>query len=150
MLRCRNKETQKGRSWARRRIAGRAGISLVEVMIASFLLLITFMGLATVYARGRSQMLLESDRRQATSILQSRLDSIRREITHDDLEDLHETVLTYEVDGRSYLIGHSISSGDPEPQASTITVTVAWNARVGNVNVPRTQTCTTILTRTSS
>ena len=146
----RRHSNSKTRGWIRRPLFGCSGITLVEVMVAAFLLLVTFFGLSTVYSRGRAQMLLEVDRRQATSILQSRLDSIRRELIYDDLADLHETFMNYQVNGKTYQIAHSVSSADPEPQASTVTVSVSWNARIGGSNVARTQSCTTILTRTTS
>ena len=125
----------------------RRGITLVEVMIAAFLLLVTFLGLATTYSRGRVQINLEEDRRKATCVAQARFDGIRRDLTYEDLADLDSTVSTFIVDGITYQVSHSVAVGTPESQATTLVVTVNWNANIEGNLVPRSVVSTTILAR---
>ena len=128
-------------------LKGRRGITLVEVMIAAFLLLVTFLGLATTYSRGRVQIDLEEDRRKATCVAQARFDGIRRDLVYEDLADLDSTVSTFVVDGINYQVSHSVASATPESLATTIVLTVNWNAIIDGNPVPRAVVSTTILAR---
>jgi type II secretory pathway pseudopilin PulG len=132
---------------AGRRRPGRSGFSLIETMIAAILLIVVFFGLAQVYARGRRQIDYEEDRRKASAVAQARLDGIRRDFRYDDLPGLAGTDTTYAVDGRTYTVGHAVQAGVPEAQATTVTVTVAWNAAIEGGTVARDLACTTILAR---
>ena len=131
----------KMRTWAS------GGFSLIETLIAAFLLLIVFFLLAQAYSRGRVQLNYEEDRRRATEVLQARLDGIRRDVRYDDLVALAGTDTTYVVDNRAYTVSHQLQAGTPEAQSTTLTLTVTWNAEVDGAAVPRTHTCPTILAR---
>ena len=124
-----------------------AGFTLLEVLVAAVILVLVFFGLAQVYARGRGQVDFEEDRRRATGIVQARLDGIRRDYRYDTLPNLHDVDTTYVVDGRSYVVSHDIAAGFPEGQATTIALTVTWNAKVAGSNVPRSLGATTVLGR---
>jgi len=123
------------------------GITLVEVMIAAFLLLVTFLGLATTYSRGRVQIDLEEDRRRATCVAQARFDGIRRDLAYENLGDLDDTVTTFVVDGINYQVSHNVVVGTPESQATTLVITVNWNAIIDGNPIPRSVVSTTILAR---
>ena len=123
------------------------GFSLIETLIAAFLLLIVFFLLAQAYSRGRVQLNYEEDRRRATEVLQARLDGIRRDFRYDDLGALAGADTIYVVDNLAYAVSHQVLPGTPEAQATTLTLTVTWNAEVDGAVVPRTHTCTTILAR---
>jgi len=131
-----------------RRIAtGAEGFSLMEVMVSAFLLLIVFFGLAQVYARGRTQLNFEEDRRKATAVLQARVDGIRRDYAYDDLSLLAGTDTTYVVENHNFVVSHAVSDADPEAQATTVTLQVSWIARTPGGAVTRTEDCSTILGR---
>lgn len=130
---------------ARRRSA--SGMTILEVMVACALLMIVFLGLAETFRRGRGQVDLEEDRRKATAVVQARLDGIRRDWRYDDLPGLDGTDTTLVVDGAPYTITHDVEPGVPEAQATTLTLTVTWFARVAGNDVPRSQVLTTILGR---
>ncbi len=126
---------------------GERGFSLLEVMIAATLLIVVFFGLAQIYTRGRTQIDYEEDRRKATAVAQARLDGIRRDYRYDDLLTLADTETTYVVDNRDFTALLEVQDAQPEPLATTLTVTVTWNARVAGNDVPRTLVCSTILGR---
>ena len=129
------------------RHSGRAGFTLIEVLVAATLLVIVFFGLADTYSRGRRQLVYEEDRRKATAVLQARMDGIRRDFGYDELPDLADTDSTFVVEGRDYVVAHQVTPGVPEDQATTITLTVTWMARVEGANVARTHACTYIIGR---
>jgi len=126
------------------------GVTLAEVMIAAFLLVVTFGGMATVYSRGWAQIGMESDRRQATSILQARMDGIRRDLSYSDLEGLDGSTLDFTVDGKTFQVHHSVQTAFPEPHASTVTLTVTWTANTQGGQVTRSASATTIYARTNT
>jgi prepilin-type N-terminal cleavage/methylation domain-containing protein len=126
-------------------LPNREGFTLLEVLIAAFLLLVVFSGLTQVYVRGRSQVDYEEDRRKATAVLQSQLDAIRQDHAYDELPAL--TDVAYQVDGRRFVVRHAVQLDTPEPQAATIEMTVTWQARKASGVVPRQMTMTSILGR---
>jgi hypothetical protein len=106
-----------------------------------------FFGLAQIYARGRTQLDYEEDRRKATAVAQAQLDGIRRDYRYDHLPTLAGTDTTYTVDNRQFTVSHNVTAGFPEDQATTVALTVTWSARVTSGLVDRTLNCTTILAR---
>jgi Tfp pilus assembly protein PilV len=125
----------------------RRGFSLLETLVAAFLLIFVFFGLAQIYYRGRVQLGFEEDRRKATAVAQARLDGIRRDFAYDDLPALAGTDTTYTVDNRTYTVSHAVAAETPEPKATTITLTVTWQAIVRGNPIDRTLVVTTILGR---
>jgi Tfp pilus assembly protein PilV len=123
------------------------GFSLLEVMVAALLLLIVFFGLAQLYTRGRTQMGYEEDRRKATAVAQARLDGIRRDYGYDALAALNGTTTSYTVDGRNFSVLHAVTTDSPEPQSTSITLTVSWAAKTYSGTVTRSLNTTTILAR---
>jgi Tfp pilus assembly protein PilV len=129
-----------------------SGFALLEVFVAAILLIIVFLGLAQTYWRGRREIDYEEDRRKATAVLQARFDGIRRDYRYRDLPLLDstrpvQTDTTYVVDGRNFIVSHSVTQGVPEPQATTLTFTVTWKARVGTTQINRSLSATSILGR---
>ncbi len=134
-----------GRRTRLRRFA--AGFTLVEVMVASFMLLLVFFGMAQFHARGHKQMLGEDHWRKASGVARSRLERVRRYQRYDDLANLAATDTTYVLDGRDFVVSHAVATGSPELQASTITVTITWNETLDGGDVPRSLSCSTIIAR---
>jgi prepilin-type N-terminal cleavage/methylation domain-containing protein len=128
---------------------GQSGFSLLEVMVAAFLLLVVFFGLAHIYTRGRVQMNHEEDRRRATAVLQARLDGIRRDYSFATLASLNGATndTTYNVDGWNYTVHHVVSMGVPEPQAATVELTLTWAIPNDPQGDTRSMSTTTILGR---
>ena len=139
--------TRRETTW--RRFRDQRGLTLVEVMVAAFVLILVFFALAQYYTRGRTHLNYEEDRRKATAVAQDRIDGIRRDYTYDDLITLDDTDTTYVVDDRTYDIHHEVWPGQPDPdiEATTIKLTIKWNAKVQGNDVERVHEVTTILGR---
>jgi hypothetical protein len=120
---------------------------LIVVLVAAVLLLIVFFGLAQVTVRGRRQVDLEEDRRRATAVAQARLDGLRSDYRYETLPGLDGTDTTFVVDNRDYAVSHAVQPGVPEGQATTIALTVTWNAKINGSDVPRSLSATTVLGR---
>jgi len=133
-----------GRAIAPRRI-DEAGVSLIEVLVAAFLLLVVFSGIAQVVLRGRIQIDYEEDRRRATAIAQARLDDIRRDHHYESLPSLADT--NYVVDGRTFTVSHDVEPGTPEAHATSLRLIVRWTARANGQAVTRGDTTMTIFAR---
>ncbi len=127
----------------------RSGFSLLEVLVAAFLLMVVFFGLAHIYTRGRVQMDHEEDRRRATAVLQARLDGIRRDYTFSTLPSLNgaENDTTYDVDDWPYTVHHVVTMDTPEIGAATVELTVTWAIPNDPQGDTRSLTATTILGR---
>lgn len=124
----------------------RAGYTLLEVLLACFLLLGVVLAMASTYSRGRAQIDLEEDRRKATAVVQAQLDAVRRDRTYDSLPSLADT--TYQVDGRTYTVTHVVTLDSPGPMVATVAVQVSWNARLpGGGQLNRSLSATTMLAR---
>jgi prepilin-type N-terminal cleavage/methylation domain-containing protein len=126
---------------------GATGFTLIEVLVAAVLLLIVFFGLAQVMMRGRRQVDLEEERRKATAVAQARLDGLRSDYRYDTLPALDTTDTTFVVENKSFQVSHQVTPGTPEPQATTIALTVTWSASINGSPVARTLTATTMLGR---
>jgi prepilin-type N-terminal cleavage/methylation domain-containing protein len=135
----------------RGRARGRDGFTLIEVMVAAFLLLIVLLGVTQLYVRSRTHLDYEEDRRKATAVAELRLDALRRDFRYDDLAGLDGSDTTYVSDGRNYTISHAIrpyeGALDDSIQATLVKLTVSWNAMVQGTAVPESLVCTTTLGR---
>lgn len=129
------------------RRAGDRGFTLIEVMVASVVLLLVFFGAAHYSAKSRSQMQLEEDRRTADDVARARLESIRRGENFESLVTLTSRDTSYVVDGRTYSVSHTVQTDVPETNAATVAVTVSWNAHIAGIPVARSLTLTSILGR---
>jgi prepilin-type N-terminal cleavage/methylation domain-containing protein len=123
------------------------GVTLVEVMVAAFLLAIAFGGLAQIYTRGRGQIDLEEDRRKATGIAQARFDTIRRAVEYEDLDSLDDTITTFTVDGRTFQLSHAVVVDSPEIHSTEVQITISWTAHLEHRDITRSQTAATIFGR---
>ena len=135
----------------RRACRAEEGFSLLEVLIAAFLLLIVFYGVTQYYIRGRTQIDYEENRRRATAIAQARLDGIRRDYRYDDVITRAWPDTTYVIvdsgASRNFLVSHQVTPGTPEPEATTVVLTVNWTEKVSAATVNRSLQTTTILAR---
>ena len=123
------------------------GFTLIEVMVASFMLVLVFFGLAQFHARGHTQIVREDHWRKASDVALSRLERVRRYKRYDDLVNLSAADTTYVIDGLSYVVSHVAVSGTPELQSSSVTVTVTWNENMEQGSVARSLSCSTIIAR---
>lgn len=123
------------------------GFSLIEVMVAAFLLLIVFYGISQYYVRGRTQVDYEENRRKATAVAQARLDGIRRDYRYDDLAALNGVDTTFVVENKNFRVRHVVTADAPEAQATTIAITVNWSEKVSGSIVNRSVQATTFLAR---
>lgn len=123
------------------------GFTLIEVMVASFLLLIVFFGLSQFHTRGHRQIMGEDHWRKASGVARSRLERVRRFHRYDDLVNISAADTTYVLDGLNYVVSHAVATATPELQSSAITVTVTWNEVLEGGSVPRSLSCSTIISR---
>ena len=123
------------------------GFTLIEVMVASFMLLLVFFGLAQFHARGHKQLVVEDHWRKASGVARSRLERVRRYNRYDDLANIAAADTTYVLDGLNYVVSHTVMTGTPELESSEITVTVTWNENMEQGTVARLLTCSTIISR---
>lgn len=123
------------------------GFTLVELMVAAFLILVVFFSVAQVYMYGRRQMVYEEDRRRASEVLESRMEALRRDYTYDGLPALNNTSVSFTVDGRTYTIAQTVTGESPQANATTVKLVVSWVAKVNNTSATRTMQATTILGR---
>ena len=134
-----------------RRRRAEEGFSLLEVLIASFLLLIVFYGITQYYIRGRTQIDYEENRRKATAVAQNRLDGIRRDYTYDALPGLSGATANFVVENKTYQVSHAIAADmafqAAQPNATTIALTVQWPEKVGASTVTRSLATSTVLAR---
>jgi type II secretory pathway pseudopilin PulG len=124
-----------------------AGFSLLEVMVASALVIIVFAGVSQYYVGGRRSLDYEEDRRAATEFLADRMERIRRTYTYDELPGLQGVDTTYVLGPRTYRVSHVIVPESPEVHATTVRLTVTWNAEVAGAPVARTMRSSTIFGR---
>ena len=130
------------------RLARRSsGFTLVEVIVASFMLLIVFFGLAQFHARGHNQLVGEDHWRNASGVARSRLERVRRFNRYDDLVNISAADTTYVLNGLNYVVSHAVITGIPELQCSEITVTVTWSENMPSGAVDRSLACSTIISR---
>jgi len=123
------------------------GFTLVEVMVASVVLLTAFFGIARYAAGSRTQLSLEEGRRHAVAVAQGRLEAIKRGESFDTLASLTARDTVYNVDGRLFAVAHAIALNTPEEHAATVGVTVSWSELVGGAATPRSVGLTTIVSR---
>jgi len=116
-------------------------------MVASFMLLLVFFGMAQFHARGHTQLMGEDHWRKASGVARSRLERVRRYKHYDDLATLATVDTTYVLDGRNYVVSHVVSTGRPELQSSTVTVTVTWIEKMEQGDTSRSLSCSTIIAR---
>jgi prepilin-type N-terminal cleavage/methylation domain-containing protein len=125
----------------------RSGFTLVEVMVAAFLITIVFFGAAHYASKSRGLMQHDESRRHAVAIAQGRLESIRTYETYDTLNTLAGRDTTYTVDGRPFTLIHTVTLDSPQTSAATVTVNLAWNVNISGNLVPRTLSMSSILSR---
>ena len=126
------------------------GFSLIEVLVAAFLLLIVFYGISHYYVRGRTQIDYEENRRKATAIAEARLDGIRRDYRFDDLLALNGRDTTYVVENKSFTVSHVVGTlryTEETDYADSVRVIVNWTETVDGNDVPRMVQATTIMAR---
>lgn len=127
--------------------SGRTGFTLLEIMVASALVIIVFTGVSQYYVGGRRSLDYEEDRRAATEFLSDRLERIRRTRVYDELPTLQGVDTTYVLGPRTYVVSHTIVAESPEPHATTVRLAVTWNALVAGAPVARTMRSSTIFGR---
>ena len=125
------------------------GFTLIEVMVSAVILMLVFFGMAQVFSKSRTQLVHDEDRRTAVSVARARLESLREDYRRQDLHVLAGNDTTYVVDGTTYTVEHAVQSDVPEVLATTVTVTVNWDAMLNGTAEDRSLSYTTILGRST-
>ncbi len=123
------------------------GFTLIEVMVASVVLLLACFGMAHYAVGSRTQLSLEEGRRHAVAVAQGRLETIKRGETYDTLDSLSDRDTTYTVDGRPYAVTHTVGLNTPDEHAATVAVTVTWSEMISGNATPRSIGLATIVSR---
>lgn len=102
-----------------------AGFTLVEVVVAMFVLAVVFAGAAATVIAVTGVVQVNESRATSSNVLQSEVERLRS-IPFDDLENVAGTTTTREVelDGRLYQVETTVSFADLEVDADRCTVTI--------------------------
>lgn len=103
------------------------GVTLLEVVIASFLVAVVTLGMAEFFARGRGAFDQEERKRVATLLAQEALESAVA--TPYDL--IAGSASGRTIANVSYTIAVTVQNNAPEPNMKTVRSAVTWQARPG-------------------
>jgi Tfp pilus assembly protein PilV len=109
------------------------GVSLLETLVATFLLSILAVEAAGFFARGRAAILEEGKKRDAVELAQGELE--RLEITPIGL--IEEGSRNVTVDGFTYALKSQVTADSPEPGMKEVEVTIDWTTRRGKARSVR-------------
>jgi Tfp pilus assembly protein PilV len=109
------------------------GVSLLETLLATFLLTILAVEVAGFFARGRAAILEEGKKRDAVELAQGILE--RFEVT--PLQAIADDTSSVTVDGHSYLVTSRVTTDLPEPGMKNVEVIVDWTTRRGKARSVR-------------
>ena len=103
------------------------GISVLESLIATFLVSILAVEVAGFFARGRAAILEEGRKRDAVQVAQGELE--RLETT--PLDELIEYTRSVTVDGVAYSLATHVTADQPETGMKEVEVIVDWTTHRG-------------------
>ena len=107
-----------------RGLRGRAGVSLLEVVIASFLVGVVSLGMVEFFARGRGAFDQEERKRVATLLAQDALEKARG----TDFALIANSTQSRTIARIDYSIVVTVQADTPEPDIKTIRSVVTWRA----------------------
>jgi Tfp pilus assembly protein PilV len=122
-----------------RQLRGQEGLSLLETLIAAFILLFVMLSMITSFALGRRDVDQEEIKRKATAIAMDRLEHVRSRYAvglHSPGNAWNQIAppyidTTYVVDGYTFTLV-SIVADSTEVGRKSITVDVSWTAKRHN------------------
>jgi len=136
--------------------AGQSGFSLIEVLVASVIVILVMYGLMQFFVRGRVQVDYEEDRRKATAVAQDWTEAIRRWdfgylVSRETCNGLACNDTTFTVDNRTYKAALTVDYDNAvDENLAKIDVNVSWTFAVdynqGN-KTSRSVTVTTLMGR---
>ena len=103
---------------------GRAGVSLLEIVIASFLVGVVSLGMVEFFARGRGAFDQEERKRVATLLAQDALEKARG----TDYALIAPSSQTRTIANVAYTIAVTVQSDSPEVNIKTVRSVVTWRA----------------------
>ncbi len=106
-------------------LRGRSGSSLVEIIIASFLVGVVSLGMVEFFAKGRGAFDQEERKRVATLLGQDALEKARG----TEYALIANSNQTRTIANISYTVQTTVQTDVPEADIKTISTTVTWQAR---------------------
>jgi type II secretory pathway pseudopilin PulG len=123
-----------------------AGFSLVETLVAAFILIVLGTAIVTTGLKSRTQIDYEEVRRRALGIAQERLETIRASFDFGDVTKAKiDTTIT--LDGTTFTLRSGVQVGVPTDDAKTVADTVSWSATGGGKTITRRVVLHTIVFR---
>lgn len=132
-----------------RRISER-GFSLLETLVAAFILVVLGTTIVTTGLKSRTQIDYEEVRRRAIAIAQERLEKVRASFDYDDITKAEiDTVIA--LDGTTFTLRSGVRNGvaadSTIDDAKSVVDTVSWVATGGGNTVTRRVVMNTIVFR---
>lgn len=104
------------------------GFSLVEVLVASLILAIGLLAVATMIARSTIQDSRAYYMTRASMIMEAFIEeTVRVQYDRDDLKDLNNTTSSTVIDGVTYTKDCTIQKNTPIKNATEMTCEINWN-----------------------
>lgn len=121
---------------SRRIRRGSRGVTLLETLIAAFILIVFGSAIVTTGLKSRTQIDYEEVRRRAIALAQQRLETVRGTFDFDDVTKANiDTVVT--LDGTTFTIKSGVTSSFPTDDTKAVRDTVSWVATGGGKSVTR-------------
>jgi len=112
------------------RRASEQGLTLLETLIAAFILLFVMLSMITGYTLGRVNLDREEVKRKAVGLAQDRLEQVKARFPWSDLTAAKIDTSNYVVDGTRFDLTSAVT--DSGLVRKNIVVTVSWTARRNN------------------
>lgn len=103
------------------------GLTLLETLIASFLVIILVTGMATFVGRGRASILEEGRKRAAVELAQGELERIEKLSPPQIIATTRDEV----VDSHTFHLATVITPDVPDAGMKDVRVTVTWSSQTG-------------------
>jgi hypothetical protein len=145
----------------RRRLKPQAGLTLLETLIAAFILLFMLLSMVSAYNFGRLNLDREEVKRKATALALDRLEQVKARYARERLdqpqfaweEGIEPAMIdtTYVVDGTTFILTSVITcplAPCDDGTLKNVEVTVSWTAKKNNnTAVTRTVAASTSIAR---
>jgi len=106
-----------------KRIGADGGFTILEVIVASFLLAVGLVATAQLTVMATGQVALQRQQSDATSLAQQTIEALR-DVNFSNLTSGSSTTTT--VSGTTYTVNPIVQPGIPQANTTMVTVTVSW------------------------
>lgn len=124
----------------------KAGFSVLETLIAAFILIVLGTAIVTTGLKSRSQIDHEEVRRRAVLLAQERLETVRASFDYVDVIPA-EIDTTIVLDGTTYTLRSAVKDSVPTDDSKSVADTVRWTATGGGKTITRRVVMHTVIFR---